>query len=324
MGLSANLLCPLAADGRSRRAAIWRLGHLRETAVRRPSLPPCLAAAPPPPTLSVDGESAQVFLPGADITLVCVAPLSGVEFQLRRGEEVLLVPRASTSPDRIFFKLKAVAAKDGGLYTCRYRLGDERTAWPWSADSAAAELLPSDGEPALRPWGGGDTRQRSGTAGLWVGAQPQRGRPASVSQFENGTVSSAISRPSKNNWANTRVWRRPCGARRPGHPPPPPARRDAAGARALGGARDPAPRARRAGAAALPRAPGRPALRPGARGRGEAPGARPPEPPGRRGPLRAARRLAAGLGQLQLRLRGHRAALRGLGAQRARGAARGR
>ncbi|XP_024902409.1 alpha-1B-glycoprotein [Pteropus alecto] len=112
-------------------------------------------ATPPPPTLSVDGESAQVFLAGADITLVCVAPLSGVEFQLRRGEEVLLVPRASTSPDRIFFQLKAVASKDGGLYTCRYRLGNERTAWPWSADSEPAELLLSDGEPGASSLGRG-------------------------------------------------------------------------------------------------------------------------------------------------------------------------
>ncbi|XP_039724703.1 alpha-1B-glycoprotein [Pteropus medius] len=135
-------------------------------------------AAPPPPTLSVDGESAQVFLPGADITLVCVAPLSGVEFQLRRGEEVLLVPRASTSPDRIFFQLKAVASKDGGLYTCRYRLGNERTAWPWSADSEPAELLLSDetlpapelsAEPAtLRPAPGAlvQLRCRAPRAGL--------------------------------------------------------------------------------------------------------------------------------------------------------------
>ncbi|XP_015981147.2 alpha-1B-glycoprotein [Rousettus aegyptiacus] len=135
-------------------------------------------ASPPPPTLSVDRKSAQVFLPGADITLVCVAPLSGVEFQLRRGEEVLLVPRSSTSPDRNFFHLKAAATKDSGLYTCRYRLWDERTDRPWSADSAPAELLLSDGklpapelsaEPAtLRPAPGSlvQLRCRAPRAGL--------------------------------------------------------------------------------------------------------------------------------------------------------------
>ncbi|KAF3815107.1 hypothetical protein GH733_017383, partial [Mirounga leonina] len=101
--------------------------------------------APLPPTLSFQGESAGVLPRGASATLLCVAPLSGVEFQLRRGEEELRGPRSSTSPDRIFFHLNAAALGNGGLYTCRYRLRGEQT---WSSDSAPAELLLSDGGPA--------------------------------------------------------------------------------------------------------------------------------------------------------------------------------
>lgn len=72
---------------------------------------------------------------------------------------------------------------------------------------------------------------------------------------------------------------RACGPRLPwpqGSPASP--RRDAAWARALGRASDPAPCARCTGAAAVPRAPGGFALRPAARGRGESPGPRSPEP----------------------------------------------
>uniref|UniRef100_A0A452RZ81 Alpha-1-B glycoprotein n=1 Tax=Ursus americanus TaxID=9643 RepID=A0A452RZ81_URSAM len=97
--------------------------------------------APLPPTLSFQRESAAVLRPGAGATLTCVAPLSGVEFQLQQGEKELLVPRSSTSPDRIFFDLNAVALGNGGLYTCRYRLHGEQT---WSSDSAPVELLLSD------------------------------------------------------------------------------------------------------------------------------------------------------------------------------------
>ncbi|VFV42516.1 Hypothetical predicted protein [Lynx pardinus] len=104
--------------------------------------------APLPPTLSIQGESAAAVLhPGARTTLVCAAPLSGVHFQLRRGEEVLQVPMSSTSPDRVFFRLNAVALGDGGLYTCRYQLRGQQT---WSLDSAPAELLLSDGKPGGR------------------------------------------------------------------------------------------------------------------------------------------------------------------------------
>ncbi|KAI4558092.1 hypothetical protein MJT46_012734 [Ovis ammon polii x Ovis aries] len=100
-------------------------------------------APPPAPTLTVARESAQVLRPGSPASLTCVAPLSDVDFQLRRGAEEQLVPRASTSPDRVFFLLSALAAGDGGGYTCRYRLRSELAAW--SRDSAPAELVLSDG-----------------------------------------------------------------------------------------------------------------------------------------------------------------------------------
>ncbi|XP_011814523.1 PREDICTED: alpha-1B-glycoprotein [Colobus angolensis palliatus] len=99
-------------------------------------------AAPPPPALMHHGESAQVLRPGDKVTLTCVAPLSGVHFQLRRGEKELLVPGSSTSPDRIFFHLNPVALGDGGHYTCRYRLHDNENAW--SGDSTPVELILSD------------------------------------------------------------------------------------------------------------------------------------------------------------------------------------
>ncbi|XP_019567154.2 alpha-1B-glycoprotein isoform X2 [Rhinolophus sinicus] len=99
-------------------------------------------AALPPPTLRVNRESAKVLRPDEGVTLVCQAPLSSVNFQLRRGKEELHVTMSSTSPDRVFFQLNALALGDSGLYTCRYRLNDELT--PWSADSSPVELLLSD------------------------------------------------------------------------------------------------------------------------------------------------------------------------------------
>ncbi|KAK2089303.1 Alpha-1B-glycoprotein [Saguinus oedipus] len=104
-------------------------------------------AAPPPPALSLDRESTQVLHPGSKVTFTCLAPLSGVQFQLRRGETELLVPRSSTSPDRIFFHLNEVALGHGGHYTCRYQLPDNQNGW--SGDSEPAELIVSDGEPGL-------------------------------------------------------------------------------------------------------------------------------------------------------------------------------
>uniref|UniRef100_A0A8C3X097 Alpha-1-B glycoprotein n=1 Tax=Catagonus wagneri TaxID=51154 RepID=A0A8C3X097_9CETA len=100
-------------------------------------------ATPPPPTLTIGKESAAVLSPGSGASLTCKAPLNGVEFQLRRGEEVLLVPRASTSPDRVFFQLNTLALGDRGVYTCRYSLREDLT--PWSLDSAPVELVLSDG-----------------------------------------------------------------------------------------------------------------------------------------------------------------------------------
>ncbi|XP_032119228.1 alpha-1B-glycoprotein isoform X1 [Sapajus apella] len=99
-------------------------------------------AAPPPPALRLDRESTQVLRPGSKVTFTCVAPLSGVQFQLRRGEKELLVPRSSTSPDRIFFHLNKVALGDGGHYTCRYQLHDNQNGW--SGDSEPVELILSN------------------------------------------------------------------------------------------------------------------------------------------------------------------------------------
>ncbi|KAJ1073517.1 hypothetical protein K5549_019836, partial [Capra hircus] len=114
-----------------------------------------LAAPPPAPRLTVDRESAQVLRPGSPASLTCVAPLSDVDFQLRRGAEEQLVPRASTSPDRVFFLLSALAAGDGG----------------GSRDSAPAELVLSDGEPTGRDRG-------AARAGTEPGRGPARARGA--------------------------------------------------------------------------------------------------------------------------------------------------
>ncbi|XP_037004361.2 alpha-1B-glycoprotein [Artibeus jamaicensis] len=101
-------------------------------------------ATPPPPRLSFyGGTSAEVLLRGGETSLVCVGPLeSGMEFQLRRGDEALLLDRWSTHPDRTVFKLNSVAPGDGGLYTCRYHLRGEDM--PWSQDSEPVELLLSN------------------------------------------------------------------------------------------------------------------------------------------------------------------------------------
>ncbi|XP_012664079.1 alpha-1B-glycoprotein isoform X2 [Otolemur garnettii] len=99
--------------------------------------------APPPPALNVDRESAGILRPGDKATLVCVAPLSGVEFQLRQGEKELPVPRSSSNPDRTYFHLEALAPRDSRpYYTCRYRLWNQQSAW--SEDSKPAELIVSN------------------------------------------------------------------------------------------------------------------------------------------------------------------------------------
>ncbi|XP_036903530.1 alpha-1B-glycoprotein [Sturnira hondurensis] len=99
--------------------------------------------APPPPKLSFHGASAEVLLRGEKTSLVCVGPLeSGMEFELRRGDKVLLVDSWSTNPDRIVFTLNSMAPGDGGLYTCRCHLHGEDM--PWSQDSEPVELLLSN------------------------------------------------------------------------------------------------------------------------------------------------------------------------------------
>ncbi|XP_053461511.1 alpha-1B-glycoprotein isoform X1 [Nycticebus coucang] len=100
-------------------------------------------AAPPPPALSVDRESAGILRPGDRATLLCVAPLSGVKFQLRLGEKELPVPQSSTNPDRTIFHLDALAPRDTGpYYTCRYRLWNQQGLW--SGDSKPATLIVSN------------------------------------------------------------------------------------------------------------------------------------------------------------------------------------
>lgn len=160
----------------------------------RSSYPSCLVATPPPPRLTVKGESAAVLLLGRKVSLGCAAPLEGVEFQLRRGDKELLVNRWSTTPGRVFFDLKLMAPGEGGLYTCRYHLRGEQM--PWSADSEPVELLLSDGEPGAVPWGVGET-PREGPPGLQdSGSGPVPTNVSGLSfPIENETVSSATSRP---------------------------------------------------------------------------------------------------------------------------------
>ncbi|XP_012613552.1 alpha-1B-glycoprotein isoform X1 [Microcebus murinus] len=99
-------------------------------------------APPPPPVLRPQRDYTGILHPGDSPTLLCVAPLSGVDFQLRRGGKELLVPSSSSSPDRVFFHLTALALGDSGPYTCRYRLRDQQDAW--SGDSTPVELTLSD------------------------------------------------------------------------------------------------------------------------------------------------------------------------------------
>ncbi|XP_007955210.1 alpha-1B-glycoprotein [Orycteropus afer afer] len=98
---------------------------------------------PPAPTMSFEGKATGVLQPGALVHLRCVAPLVGVDFQLRQGETELLVNGHSTTPGHITFDMNMATPKDSGLYTCRYRLSGKDTAW--SVDSAPVELLLRDG-----------------------------------------------------------------------------------------------------------------------------------------------------------------------------------
>ncbi|XP_045148273.1 alpha-1B-glycoprotein [Echinops telfairi] len=119
---------------------------------------------PPPPTLSIQNENTAVLLPGTKKDLLCVAPLSGVQFQLWRGDVQMLVSMYSTTPGRVYFSSDTLAS---GLYTCRYSLYNSDKAW--SSDSAPVELLLSDGslpppelqaEPSATPKPGALTRLR--------------------------------------------------------------------------------------------------------------------------------------------------------------------
>jgi hypothetical protein len=67
------------------------------------------------PVLAFGGGYPKVFCPVAARTLVCVASLHDVEFQL-------LVPRSSTSPHRVTFDQIVAALGNGGPFTCHYRL----------------------------------------------------------------------------------------------------------------------------------------------------------------------------------------------------------
>uniref|UniRef100_A0A673TYI9 Ig-like domain-containing protein n=1 Tax=Suricata suricatta TaxID=37032 RepID=A0A673TYI9_SURSU len=97
--------------------------------------------APMPPWLSLKGYSTAIMNLHSRPTFICTAPLRDVHFQLRRGEEVLEVPAASTDSETVYFDLNSVALSDRGFYTCRYRLRDQPT---WSWDSKPVELLLSD------------------------------------------------------------------------------------------------------------------------------------------------------------------------------------
>nr|XP_044998469.1 alpha-1B-glycoprotein [Jaculus jaculus] len=100
-------------------------------------------AAPPKPVLTFRGFFPEILPPKAPNSLLCLAPLSsGLEFQLRRGEEVLKVHMSSTSPDRVMFDMNLEDLGDHGPFTCRYRLSSKGAAW--SSDSSPLEIMWSD------------------------------------------------------------------------------------------------------------------------------------------------------------------------------------
>lgn len=171
--------------------------------------------------LRVQEASAQVLRPGVSLRPKCAAPLGGVDFQLRRGEQELLVPMSSAYPDRVSFHLDALAPGDGGLYTCRYRLRDAQRAWSWSGDSAPVELLLSDGEPCA----GDEGREGGPQGGLEVqalGRSPVPTHPPGLS-FSNreGDNEQQPQGPTRNNWVNRQVWYKPCRRLQPGVPSSP-------------------------------------------------------------------------------------------------------
>ncbi|XP_076768407.1 alpha-1B-glycoprotein-like [Arvicanthis niloticus] len=124
-------------------------------------------ATPPPPMLT-SSESSTVEPP--HMTLLCVAPLDDVEFQLRQGRREMKVPMVSTSPEEVNFYLKLSDMGDQSPFTCRYRLS-RMTAW--SEDSEPLELMWSDeklpaplltAEPSKKSYEAGSTVQFRCTA----------------------------------------------------------------------------------------------------------------------------------------------------------------
>eukprot|EP00073_Rattus_norvegicus_P037429 XP_008763750.1 PREDICTED: alpha-1B-glycoprotein isoform X1 [Rattus norvegicus] len=96
----------------------------------------------PPPPMLTSLESSTVDEPEmTQMSLLCVAPLSDVEFQLRQGEREMKVLIVSTSPERASFYLKLSDMGDHSPFTCRYRL-NRMTAW--SEDSKPVQLMWSD------------------------------------------------------------------------------------------------------------------------------------------------------------------------------------
>lgn len=115
-------------------------------------------AVPPPPKLYIRDRSAKKRRQGTRVDLECVAPLSGVEFELWGSKKILVQSMSTTSPDRIFFHLNRVPQEGRGPYRCRYRLKGKMHS-PWSADSAPVELVVSDGKlPAPQLWSEPATR----------------------------------------------------------------------------------------------------------------------------------------------------------------------
>ncbi|KAM6148200.1 alpha-1B-glycoprotein-like [Rhynchocyon petersi] len=97
---------------------------------------------PPAPTLSLREQDTGAQMLGDSPRFQCIAPLHGINFQLRRGEDKPPVTGFSTSPGRVYFSLLgSLAPADSGLYTCRYQISGHLA---WSRDSAPVELLISD------------------------------------------------------------------------------------------------------------------------------------------------------------------------------------
>ncbi|XP_010856335.1 PREDICTED: alpha-1B-glycoprotein [Bison bison bison] len=100
---------------------------------------------PPAPTLTVDRESAQVLRPGSSASLTCVAPLSGVDFQLRRGAEEQLVPRDRTRPARCGERRNVRVRRGPG------RVGRKAPGWSQPASREGARRIFLGEDPVCAP-----------------------------------------------------------------------------------------------------------------------------------------------------------------------------